>query len=89
MKKNDLAIIIGVGFVAAIISFIISGALFGSPKKNPIKVPVVTKISSDFPQPSTDDTYKPFFNNQAFNPTQIIRIGGGNSNGTPFQSASQ
>ncbi len=88
MKRQDWLIIGGVGFLAAIISFVISGALFGSPQKNPIKVPVVNKISSDFPSPQTDDTYRTIFNPNAFNPTQLIKIGGG-GNTTPFQNPSQ
>jgi hypothetical protein len=84
MKRKELIVVVGVGVAAAIISFIVSGALFGSPNKNPIKVPVVNKISSDFPLPQTDDTYKKFFNSQANNPTQLIRIGG-NNNTTPFR----
>lgn len=85
MKRKELAVIAAVALFSAIISIFISGALFGSPKKNPIKVPVVYKISSDFPVPQTDDTYKAFFNSQANDPTQIIRIGGSN-NKTPFNN---
>jgi hypothetical protein len=70
--------------ISAVLSIFISGALFGSPKKNVVKVPVVQKINSVFPSPQTDDTYKKFFNEQALNPTQLIQIGG-SSNTTPFQ----
>jgi len=85
MKRKDLLVVVGVGVVAAIIALIISGAVFGSPKKNPIKVPVVNKISSEFPSPKTDENYQKFFNNQANNPTQLIQIGG-TSNTTPFNN---
>jgi hypothetical protein len=88
MKRKELVIIGAVAFVAAIISIIISGAIFGSPQKNPIKVPVVNKISSEFPQPQNDDNYKKFFNKDANNPTQLIHIGDDN-NTTPFQGANQ
>jgi hypothetical protein len=38
---------------------------------------------------SNDDDYKKIFNNQALDPTQLIKIGG-NNNTSPFQdSASQ
>ena len=86
MKRKEWVIIALVGIVSAIISFFISGALFGSPKKNPIKVPEVQKISSDFPVPQTDENYQKFFNNTAFDPTQLIKIGNG-SNTTPFQQS--
>jgi hypothetical protein len=84
MKQKDWLIIGAVGFIAAIFSVILSGVIFGSPQKNPIKVPVVTKISSDFPSPQTDDTYKSFFNDKALNPTQLIHIGD-DSNKAPFR----
>jgi hypothetical protein len=84
MKKKDLIIVGGVAFIAALISFVASSAIFGSPKKNPVKVPVVQPISSSFPSPQTDDNYKKFFNENALNPTQLIQIGG-NNNKTPFQ----
>jgi hypothetical protein len=85
MKRSEWIIVAVVGIIAAFISIIVSGALFGSPQKNPIKVPVVQKITADFPTPQTDDSYKDFFNSKAFDPTQIIQIGNGN-NSTPFQA---
>jgi hypothetical protein len=66
---------------------VISDKLFGSPKRNPIKVPVVQKISSSFPVPKTDPTYQSFFNQQAIDPTQLIKIGN-NNNTAPFQGGS-
>jgi hypothetical protein len=62
--------------------------IFGSPQKNPIKVPVVTPISSDFPSPQTDSTYQAFYNQKALNPTQLIQIGG-NGNTAPFNNSDQ
>jgi hypothetical protein len=84
MKQKDWTIIAAVGIVAAVFSIIISGIIFGSPTKNPIKVPVVNKISSNFPSPQNDDNYTKFFNNQALDPTTVIQIGNNNNN-TPFQ----
>lgn len=88
MKRKELMIIGGVAVLAAIIAFFISDAVFGSPKKHPIKVPVVTKISSDFPNPQNDTNYQKFFNSQAINPTKIIKIGDSN-NTSPFQTGTQ
>lgn len=84
MKQKDLLLIGMVAFIAAIFSIILSGVLFGSPKKNPIKVPVVNNISSTFPVVQTDNNYTSFFNDKALDPTQLIQIGG-NNNTTPFQ----
>jgi hypothetical protein len=88
MKQQQWLLIGGVAFIAAIFSFIISGMLFGNPQKNKIKVPVVTPISSSFPSVSTDDNYRPFFNSNALNPTQLIQIGGSN-NTSPFNDSQQ
>jgi hypothetical protein len=88
MKQKEILIVGVVAFITALISFVISGAIFGSPKKNPIKVPVVTPISSNFPLPQTDDSYKTIFNETALNPTKTINIGGSN-NTAPFQGGTQ
>ena len=88
MKRKDLAVIAMVAIVAAIFSFVVSGAIFGNSKNNNIKVPVVDRISSTFPSPQNDDSYKKFFNSNALNPTQLIQIGG-SSNTAPFQSGTQ
>jgi hypothetical protein len=85
MKQKEWLIVGGVALVSAIFSIVISGAIFGSPKKNPIKVPVVTPISSNFPSPETDDSYKSFFNKQAIDPTTLIQIGN-TQNNQPFQN---
>lgn len=88
MKRKELITIASVAVIAAIFSIILSGILFGSPKKNPIKVPVADKINPSFPAVQTDDAYKPFFNSNALNPTQLIQIGG-NNNTNPFQGTGQ
>lgn len=88
MKQKDLIVVVCVAIFAAVLSFVVSNALFGSPKKNPIKVPVVEKITSSFPDIKNDKDYKPFYNSQALNPTQLIQIGN-NNNTAPFQNVNQ
>ncbi len=88
MKRKDLLIVAVAAIFTALFSIILSGVLFGSPKKHPIKVPVVDKISATFPSVQTDDAYKNYLNNAALNPTQLIQIGG-NNNPAPFQGGSQ
>lgn len=78
MKKKDLGPILLIVGLSAIFSFIISNALFGSPKTRQQQAEKASPISADFTRP--DDAY---FNQDSVNPTQIIRIGGGN-NETPF-----
>ena len=75
-----------------IIVLLISGAVFGNPKKNATKVPVVTPISSTFPLPQTDSKLiklSSIMNNALADPTQLIQIGN-NNNQVPFnQPANQ
>lgn len=89
MKRQTTILVIALtAIVAALLSFVISDSLFGSPKRHPIYVPVVQKISPTFPLPQTDPTYQHFFNQQALDPTQLIQIGG-NGNTAPFNGQSQ
>lgn len=84
MKRKDLMLIIGAAFIAAIFGWILSSFLFGSPAKNPVRVPVVQPITASFPDVSSDGNYKAIFNKNADNPTQLIRIGG-QTNPQPFR----
>ena len=83
MKQKDIALILVIVFVSAVISLLISNMLFASPKKRQEQVEVVQPISSDFPAPD-----KRYFNEKAFNPTKTITIGQ-NNNTDPFSGASQ
>lgn len=85
MKKQTPVLLIGVAVIAAIFAMILSSLIFGSPKKNPSKVPQVAPIQSTFPVVKNDDTYKTIFNDKALDPTQLIRIGD-QSNNQPFRS---
>lgn len=82
MKQKDIALIVIIVFVSAVISFFVSNAIFGSPKTRQQQVEVVQPITADFPKP--DPRY---FNNQAFDPTRIITIDQ-NANPNPFSTPS-
>lgn len=87
MKLNkNLAIIVAVVFLSAVVSLVVSKALFGASKKN-LQYEVVQKVTPDFiPQKDTDEykaNFAPIFNDQAIDPTQLIKIGDG-SNPQPF-----
>jgi len=83
MKQKDLAIIIVIIFISAVVSIFISKAIIAPPKNRQQKVEVVGAISSDFPQPESK-----YFNLSSVDPTQLITIGT-NSNPQPFNSGSQ
>jgi hypothetical protein len=84
MKQKDIAIFVAIAVFAMIISSILANAIFSSSKSRNLKVPVVQSISGDFPQVSTDNNLKAVFNDQALDPTQLIKIGT-SQNPTPFQ----
>lgn len=86
MKRKDIFILVGIGVIAAIISAITAGAIFSSSSTRSVKVPVVSPISSDFPDIAHDSQYKAIFNDKALDPTQLIKIGTG-QNQQPFNNS--
>lgn len=80
MKQKDVALILMVMFISAIISFFVSGMIIAPAKDRQQKVEVVEPISADFRSPDSK-----FFNADAINPTQLIQLGE-NPNPTPFNS---
>lgn len=82
MKQKDIALIIVMVFISAVISFIVSGQIFGSPKNREQKAEIVEAITPEFPAPPAK-----YFNGNSINPTQLITIGGG-TNPNPFDNQS-
>lgn len=78
MKQKDIALIIVVVVVSAIMSLLLSNVLISAPDKRQEKVEIVEPITADFKQ--ADPRY---FNSNSIDPTQIIRIGDSNNN-KPF-----
>ncbi len=87
MKQKDIALIVFIVVVSAFISYFLSGILISSPKNRKESVEVVESIKADFPTVS-QDPYSKFFNKDAINPTQTIKIGG-DSNSKPFSGSGQ
>ena len=81
MKQKDIALIIVVAFVSAIMSVVISGKIFAPPKNRHQNVETVQAISTDFPKPDSK-----YFNSQSIDPTQLIQIGN-NANTAPFNGS--
>lgn len=79
MKRKDIGIIVIVGFVSAIVSFILSGILISTPEDRRQRVEVVEPLVTDFEAP--DSTY---FNQTSVNPAQKIEIGQ-DPNSKPFE----
>lgn len=82
MKRKDLLIICLTTVVAALLAWIVSGAVFNSPASR-TKVPAVDKIDPNFPDVKNDSAYNAFFHNDALDSTQPIQIGN-TKNTSPF-----
>ncbi len=78
MKQKDLALIIIIVFISAIVSLFASKALFGHPATADKQAEMVSPITADFPKPN--DKY---FNTQSIDPTKTITIQQ-NSTADPF-----
>jgi hypothetical protein len=78
MKQKDIALIIVIAFVSAIISFLVSNKIFVTPANRQQEVEVVDKINASFQTPS-----KKYFNSNSIDPTQNSQLGTGN-NQNPF-----
>jgi hypothetical protein len=83
MKQKDVALIIVIAFVSAVISFAVSNKLFVTPSNRAQQVEVVDPIQASFQNPD-----KKYFNSSSIDPTQTSAIGSG-SNDNPFNGSGQ
>jgi hypothetical protein len=83
MKQKDVAMIILIAFVSAIISLVVSRLLFTTPRNQEQMVEVVPAITANFPAPDSR-----YFNSNSIDPTQLIQIGN-NNNTNPFNGSGQ
>lgn len=82
MKQKDIALIIAIAGISAVVSFVVSNKLFVTPDNRQQKVEVVDPINSSFQTPSSK-----YFNSNSIDPTQSTTGGGNNDN--PFNGSSQ
>ncbi len=87
MNRKEIVTVSAVAVIAALISFVVAGALFNSPSKHNATAPNVQAITSSFPDVKNDPSYNFFLNTKALDPTQPIQIGN-SSNNAPFNGAS-
>ncbi len=83
MKQKDIALIVVIVFISALISWFVSKQVFAPPQKRQQEVEVVDPITADFPEAD-----KRFFNKYSFDPIQLITIGK-NANTNPFSGKPQ
>ena len=84
MKQKDIALIMVMVFVSAVLALIISRLIFSSPKNREQTAEVVDVITAEFPEPSSK-----YFNIDSINPTRQIRIGTDDPNPNPFNANPQ
>ncbi len=78
MKKNDIAIIVGVAIVAGIFSYAVASFIFGGDKQYKLDAPEVQAITADFQSPD-----KKYFNKESLDLTKDITVQI-NTNNQPF-----
>lgn len=74
MQKKDLSTVIVIVIVAGSFSLVFSNLIL-KPRVKRDSVEVVTPIPSEIPNVKNDPAYTSFYNPNALNPTQTIRIG--------------
>lgn len=83
MKQKDIALVLIVSFISAVIAFFLSNWLFGGDQSREQTAETMDVITSEFRQPP-----EKYFNAKSVNPTKLIEIGGG-SNPNPFGDGAQ
>jgi len=83
MKQKDIALVIVMVFVSAVVALTLSKFVFAKPADRQQTAEKVEVITADFPQPPTK-----YFNGNSVNPTQQIEIGN-TSNPNPFNKKEQ
>lgn len=78
MKQKDIALILIVAFVSAVVAFLVSNWAFGGERGREQTAEVVDVITDEFSRPP-----QKYFNANSVNPTKLIEIGG-ESNPNPF-----
>lgn len=81
MKQNDVILIAVCVFISGVLSLVLTNTLISSPENRRTEVEVVDRITSDFNLPS-----ERYFNDKSENPTQLIQIGGQNTNQPSFNT---
>ncbi len=70
MKKNDIALLVFIVSLTAVLTYFVGKLVIGEPRTRNVMVEVVTPINPDVTQPSPA-----VFNKDAINPTVPITIG--------------
>lgn len=80
MKQKDIALVIIIAAVSAVLAFFVSNWIFGGQRSGEQTAEVIDVITDEFRQPP-----EKYFSANSVNPTKLIEIGG-ESNPSPFGS---
>lgn len=78
MKKTDMAMIILIASISALIAYFVAKAVIGTPKQSDVTVKTAEPISSQVEEPDSS-----IFNKDAINPT-VERRTGQSADSLPF-----
>ncbi|HEX9679124.1 MAG TPA: hypothetical protein VGA08_00700 [Candidatus Saccharimonadales bacterium] len=78
IKQGDIAVVILVVSISLVASYFLGNAIINTDANRSTEVEVINPISAEFGVPSDN-----IFNDEALNPTELIRIGDDGTN-TPF-----
>ena len=78
MKQKDVALIIVIAFISAVVSFLVSNKLFVTPSNRQQQVEVVDPINDSFQSPD-----KKYFNANSVDPAPTSQVGT-DTNQNPF-----
>jgi hypothetical protein len=70
MKQKDIALIVVMVFIGAVLALVVSKFVFSAPKNRQQKAEVVDVITTEFPAPPPK-----YFNTNAIDPAQPITLG--------------
>lgn len=77
MKKADIAMVVLIASVSAMVAFFAARAIFGDVYNGSAKVKTIQSIDSNVVEPSKD-----IFNSNAINPAVPVQIGGSTNSGS-------
>ena len=78
MNQKDVALIVVIAVISAVVSFLVSNKLFVTPANREQQVEVVDAIDPTFTTPD-----QKYFNSSSVDPTQNSQLGA-NNNANPF-----
>lgn len=81
IKQSDIAIVILVAGFTLFLSYFLGGKIINTPDSRTTEIEKVVEVSAEFPLPDSK-----IFSSNSLNPTELIQIGGSNTE-QPFDTS--